>query len=63
MKNIKSYKIKYQVIGVFFLIFFFHPIEEDQVIKKIIYFILICFFLIDILKFLISSFKELKWKK
>lgn len=51
-------KIKYQMIGVFFLITFFLPKEEDSLIKKALYVIIILMFLFDIIKHIIDYIQK-----
>ena len=55
---INIYKIRYQMVGVFFLIAFFQPREEDPMIKKALFFGVMLMFLIYIIIHIISSIKK-----
>lgn len=54
----KFNNIRYQVLGSVFMMIYFHPTADENIYKKIIYVIILFLFFVDIVKYLVSNFKQ-----
>jgi hypothetical protein len=50
--------ILYKIIITFFLIVYFHPSEKTSIDKKIIYFLLLSFLIVDLISFIRAEIKK-----
>lgn len=56
-------KLIYKIAACFFIIFHFHPNENENIYKNISYYVLLIVFLVDFIKYLIKFYKNINKPK